>query len=233
MARTGLAEDGVPALRALLERRPATRMTIGEMTYSILREAILTGALSPGEKLRQEALATTLDVSRIPVRSALMQLESEGLVEIRPHRGARVRQLTADFVKETYRIRKLLEAQAIGRSIRTMTPERADRLRSLAAKLDAAEEGSAFLEDRVTFYHELYDVDRNPVLVGLIDHLRRSVGRELLNQRVEQHGHREMAEKAAGGDVNGAKAALREHLSDVCEALLQTLDADEGDPEHS
>lgn len=230
MPRRRLPEEEVPGLQAMVERRPATHMTIGEMTYSILREAILTGALPPGQKLRQEALAETLNVSRIPVRSALMQLETEGLVEIIPHRGARVRRLTADFVKETYRIRTMLEVRALERSVRAMTPERADHLLALARRLDAAKDPDRFLDDRVAFYQELYDAERNPVLVGLIDHLRRSVGRDLLGQRVEhQHGHQGLAQKAADGDLAGARAELRRHLSDVSKALLQTLEQQHAD----
>src|SRR4051794_175601 len=72
--------------------------TIGEMVYAVLKEAIMNGAFAPGEWLGQESLATAIGVSRIPVRTALLQLEAEGLVTFHPHRGARVRNLTAEQI---------------------------------------------------------------------------------------------------------------------------------------
>src|SRR5689334_2327518 len=79
--------------------------TIGEMVYGVLRESIVTGAFAPGEWLRQEALAEAIGVSRIPVRTALLQLEAEGLVNFHPHRGARVRTLSTSQIDEIYRLR--------------------------------------------------------------------------------------------------------------------------------
>lgn len=88
-----------------------------------LREAILNGDLKHGVPLRQEAVAQELGVSRIPVREALRQLESEGLVVIRPHSGARVATLDFDECTEIYKIRERLEPLAISESIGNLTEE--------------------------------------------------------------------------------------------------------------
>lgn len=219
-----MPDDEVPGLTAVVERLAGGYTTIGEMAYAVLREAIVSGALRPGQKLRQEALAEAMSISRIPVRSALMQLEAEGLVTFTPHRGSAVRELTEDYVRETYDVRTVLEVRALEKSMRRMTRERSARLLDLAERLDAATSPDTFIQDRVAFYHELYDVEHNPVLVGLIDQLRSNVGRDLLGLRVgHQHGHEELARMAARGDVRAARAALRSHLSEVCQALLLML----------
>src|SRR5690242_17294962 len=145
--------------------------TIGQMVYAVLREAITNGAFAPGEWLRQESLAEAIGVSRIPVRTALMQLESEGLVTFHPHRGARVRTLSPAQIDEIYRLRMLLETHALRLSMIHMTPERLGRLRELTAELDAAPEGAGFVDTRVDFYREAYDSANNPLLVGMIEQL--------------------------------------------------------------
>lgn len=194
--------------------------TIGEMVYAVLREAIMNGAFAPGEWLGQESLATAIGVSRIPVRTALLQLESEGLVTFHPHRGARVRSLTAAQIAEIYRLRTLLESYALRLSMTRLSPERLDRLRNLAMQLDAEPEGGEFLEIRVRFYRDLYDVDNNPLLVQMIEDLRSRVGRYLLSYRIlgdtaHTHVHSDLVEYVAAGDLASAESWIYSHLDHV------------------
>ena len=203
--------------------------TIGQMVYGVLREAILSGAFAPGEWLRQEALAEAIGVSRIPVRTALLQLESEGLVTFHPHRGARVRTLSAAQIDEIYRLRMLLEPYALRLSMARMTPDRLGRLKALAAELDAEEEGSDLVDTRVRFYREAYDVVNNPLLVEMIEELRGHVGRYLLGFRV--HGshrqtHSTLLEYLESGNLPAAESWLHSHLEEVRRGI-QELAADD------
>jgi DNA-binding GntR family transcriptional regulator len=208
--------------------------TIGQMVYAVLREAILSGAFAPGEWLRQESLAAAIGVSRIPVRTALLQLESEGLVNFHPHRGARVRTLSPAQINEIYRLRTLLESYALRLSMTKMTPLRLQSLHDLAAQLDEQPEGGQFLEVRVRFYRELYDAENNPLLVEMIEELRSHVGRYLLSFRFDgQHRNRhlELVNHVESGDLTGAEAWLYSHLESV-RAGIQELATDEaGDEE--
>jgi DNA-binding GntR family transcriptional regulator len=203
--------------------------TIGEMVYGVLREAIVTGAFAPGEWLRQEALAEAIGVSRIPVRTALLQLEAEGLVNFHPHRGARVRTLSTAQIDEIYQLRILLEPYAMRLSMARMTPQRVDRLRVLAGTLDAGEDGDDLIETRMLFYREAYDAVRNPLLVEIIEELRGHVGRYLLSFRVTHDhagGHADLVDHIAAGDLTAAESWLRTHLDDV-RRNIQTLVAEE------
>lgn len=209
--------------------------TIGQMVYAVLREAILSGAFAPGEWLRQESLAAAIGVSRIPVRTALLQLESEGLVNFHPHRGARVRTLSPAQINEIYRLRTLLESYALRLSMTKMTPARLQSLRELARQLDEQPEGGQFLAVRVKFYRELYDAQNNPLLVEMIEELRSHVGRYLLSFRFDgqhQSRHLQLVNHVESGDLTGAEAWLYSHLESV-RAGIQELATDEGGDEES
>jgi DNA-binding GntR family transcriptional regulator len=235
-ALADLAKDrgaGRNSFEAVVSRLASGYRSIGDMVYQVLREAILSGAFLPGEHLRQEALATAIGVSRLPVRAALLKLDAEGLVEFSPHRGAVVQTLSHKEIAEIYELRDLLETYALRKSMERMTPQRITLLQDLAAQLDAEAEGDPFLEVRVRFYRELYDAGNAPRLIELIEGLRSSVGRYLLGRRVSDgngHGHHYMlVEHVASGDVNKAEAWLRQHLREVSAGVDHILYGD-GDP---
>lgn len=216
------------ALDAVVSRRAIGYKTVGEMVYEVIREGILAGIFAPGERLRQEALATAIGVSRIPVRSALMQLESDGLVSFHPRRGAVVRRLSVSQLREIYELREHLEPYALRKSMKTMSPARVERLRALAERLDAGQEGPEFLMLRVEFYRELYDWQSNPQLVKIIEELRSAIGRYLLGWRVAPnagHTHLDLVHSVADGNVATAQLVLLAHLEEVRRRLEAMLAA--------
>ena len=74
-----------------------------QLVVETLREKILSGEIKAGQPLRQTALAHELNVSRVPVREALLQLEGEGLVVFESHKGAKATPLNSDHVVELFR----------------------------------------------------------------------------------------------------------------------------------
>ncbi len=93
-----------------------------QLVAEAIREKILSGEIKAGEPLRQAALAAELNVSRIPVREALLQLEAEGLVNFEAHKGATATQLNSDQIDEIFDLRALLEAELLRHSITNLTP---------------------------------------------------------------------------------------------------------------
>jgi DNA-binding GntR family transcriptional regulator len=87
-------------------------LTKADEIAAVLEEAILTGELSPGEVLRQEQLSEEFGVSRTPIREALRQLAALGLLSLIANRGARVRSLSPEDIRETYVLRAALEGYA-------------------------------------------------------------------------------------------------------------------------
>src|SRR5258708_13112115 len=79
------------------------------------RDRILSGAYAPGSALRQDSLAAEFGTSKIPVREALVQLQSEGLVDIFPNRGFQVRPLASAELDEVFRLLLQIEPSAVAR----------------------------------------------------------------------------------------------------------------------
>lgn len=134
-----------------------------------LREAILDGRIPHGAAIRQESLAQELGVSRIPVREALRLLETEGLVTISPHRGARVAILDLGECIEVYKMRERMEPLAFGESVGNLSPEQLDAVRGLARQLDAlAGDSEAWLEADRRFHLASYAGARMPRLLRTV-----------------------------------------------------------------
>lgn len=206
--------------------------TVGDHAYSTLRGAIVIGVLAPGEKLHQEELAKSLGISREPIRSAILQLASDGLVTVHPHRGARVSALSTGQIREIYELRTLLESHAIRQGVAAMTADRFAQLERIAAKLDRAKRSPSSVRLRTEFYDVLYDRTRHPVVVDLIDRLRTDVGRYWMRRRVvseQEHGHRPLLEYARSGDVKGAVDWLGRHFTQVADELVSVTASEETD----
>ena len=92
--------------------RSASPPSLPEFIYAALRERIVSGALAPGQLLRQEDLARQFNVSRVPLREALQQLQGEGLVVLRPRRGYAVAVLDGKQLVEILQLRILIEGHA-------------------------------------------------------------------------------------------------------------------------
>jgi DNA-binding GntR family transcriptional regulator len=116
-------------LRALLEQQ-GDNATTAEAVYRTLRQAIMDGALAPGERLRSDALASELRVSRTPVREALRKLEAEGLVD---HSGSRlvVRAFSEQDLTELFFVREALEGMAARLAAENGTPSEIAEIREL------------------------------------------------------------------------------------------------------
>jgi DNA-binding GntR family transcriptional regulator len=136
-----------------------------------VRDGIAQGRLSPGEWLREGALAEDLGLSRTPVREALRVLAAEGLVELVHNRGARVVRWTAEDIEETYRLRALLEGEAASLAARRAVPEQlatlegtcAAHARAVADDLPAVEQAAA----NDAFHAAVLQAAGSPRLLGL------------------------------------------------------------------
>ncbi len=110
--------------------------SLPEVVYAHLRDRILDGSYGAGQPLRQEEIAQTLSVSRVPVREALTRLESEGLVVLRPRRGYMVVAITPDDIREISDISERLEELGAVEATRRRTPEDVAALEAILAEMD-------------------------------------------------------------------------------------------------
>jgi DNA-binding GntR family transcriptional regulator len=123
-----------------------------------LRDQIYAGHLGAGQPVRQAAVAEELGVSRIPVREALRQLETEGLLVLRPHSGARVAELDLAECEEIYKMRARLEPLALAESIPLSGEEQIEAAKELAARLETLDGGdpTSWIEADRQFHLALY-----------------------------------------------------------------------------
>lgn len=200
-------------LRAIIDAARGENVTAQELVLASVRDAILSGVLDPGARLRQEELAELFGTSRIPVREALRALEYEGLVRSEPHRGFTVTSLDADDVEEVYDLRIVLESHAIRLAIPLLTDEDLVELEAIYREMVEASSPDAQLAARERFYLRLYSVSGRPRLVGLIARLRQEVARALRMPTL-QHApsiHEAFFEAIRTADADRAVATLAGH----------------------
>jgi DNA-binding GntR family transcriptional regulator len=138
--------------------RPVPAQSRREHVAQILREAITSGQLAPGERLIEVDLAAELGTSRAPVREALRQLEQEGLVASYPYRGSEVLGVSQDEVEQVLvPIRITIERFAFAKALGRLTPADLDDLQALVEEMaEAAREGATErLADADIRFHEL------------------------------------------------------------------------------
>jgi DNA-binding GntR family transcriptional regulator len=112
---------------------------------AILREEILSGALAPGDRLRQEDIALRFGASRQPVRDALRLLEGDGLVTLVANSGAWVSKLSESECYEAYQVRERLEPLLISQSIPNLTDAQLQRLTELVQQIEKTSDIESFL----------------------------------------------------------------------------------------
>jgi DNA-binding GntR family transcriptional regulator len=117
----------------------------GRRVADDLREQILSGALGPGDRIRQEEVAARTGASRLPVREALRLLEAEGLLEHERHKGARVTLLDAHAVGVLYRMRERLEPLALAESLPHLGADALARMVAVQDRIEAGVEVEEFL----------------------------------------------------------------------------------------
>ena len=212
------------ALAQLITRARDESPTAEEMVIAVIRSAVADGLFPPGERLPQDRLAGLLRVSRTPIRSALRQLESEGLVVVHANRGATVRSLSPDEISDLHEMRILIETFALSKTVTAITPAEMEDLDRLADKLEMSDPGSAWNGARETFYRALYSIGNTPRVVATIMQFQAEVGRYTTDlARNRTHAHRDLLDRVRIGDPDLAAAWLVSHLREVARALQDRI----------
>jgi GntR family transcriptional regulator of gluconate operon len=218
----------------------AQKADLWEIVVTELRRAIVLGELAPGVHLQEPLLAQKFNVSRVPVREALVRLEHEGLVRSEPRRGSFVVGMTPRDVHEVYDLRELLETRAASLAAERATTTQIDELRGLVEEMAAAVgrgDYAATSEPEVAFHRQL---------VAAADHSRLKAAWEpvagviatLLSVTNTTHpdkpatvaSHRAIVDALRARDPDAAAAAVARHLRTgeriMQDALKRRLAAD-------
>jgi DNA-binding GntR family transcriptional regulator len=200
-----------------------------------LTELVLSGEVAPGVRLDEQGLAQRFQVSRTPVREALRQLASTGLIELRPNRGAFVSRMTPEQLEEMFIAMAELEATCARLAAMSMTPiERRglSRLHEDMAELARREMIPEFVVANDRFHGLIYAGAHNSFLAESTAGLRRRLTQYRRSQfrtagRLKRsHAEHDEVVKAVSGDPAGAHAAMLHHVGLVeasYEKLLATV----------
>lgn len=221
---------------------PAVKRSLADDVVDRLRDAIFHGNFKPGEALREEQIAAMLDVSRGPVREALVQLEREGLVIVRRHRGATVARLSRSDIEDVYSLRLALERLAVQRATRYASDEDFQAMEAVLVAFDQAlSRGSSekqVAELDVRFHDLIYQAARHQRLYDCWATLKSQIYIFLLSRNVADPDFREITVKAHADLLaairtrNEARATveIEDHLRGAYERVVRGY-ADETDPE--
>lgn len=207
-----------------------------QLVVEALREKILNGEIKAGEPLRQAALAEELNVSRIPIREALLQLEAEGLVNFEPHKGAAATELSADQVDEVFELRALLECELLKYSIDRLTPEDFEEAEDLINQMEnaAGSNDGATSELNYRFHTILYSKADRPQTAELADTLIKNSLRYVRihlmlagGENSAQTEHKELLELCRNGDKKKASTQLKKHIVKAKDDIKKLLASNE------
>jgi len=196
--------------------------TFQEQAYNIIKTAIVTGRLEPGEVLSAKFVAKELGISGTPVREALIRLSHKGLVEPVRNRGFRVSQVTDQELDEIFQVRSLLEPWAVGKAAGSVSMETLRQANALVDRMCAAATDSdlpEFLRLDTEFHLLLVGASGNTTLVGIVAELRERMHLHGLERIAREGGltavaeiHRQLLDAVANGQSEEASRLTLEHL---------------------
>jgi DNA-binding GntR family transcriptional regulator len=192
-----------------------------------IRNSIISGEFSCGQRLNQDMLARDYRVSKIPIREALNQLKSEGLVIFNNNRGSQVSRLSCDEVEEIYTMRIALEEIALTKAIPNLQEKDFIAAESALKLIDVSDNYLDWSKLNWDFHSSLYMAANMPKLVEIVSILHNNVTRYLLLylkdlnfQGVSQNEHWEILKLCREKNTQAAVKLLKVHMQ---EALSFTL----------
>jgi DNA-binding GntR family transcriptional regulator len=210
-----------------LDTSRSRRVTAVELVRDALRTAILRGDLPGGSRLVQTEIAAQLAVSTTPVREAMRDLASEGLITLDSHRIGTVRKPDWDEMVEIVEMRRALEEVAIRRAMAGITPEQINEARQVADQLSEEEDIGSWVQTNIRFHSIFHHATRtrrlSQVLVGL-----EGAGGVFVAQAQQLHpeirrraiaDHYALLEAITAGDVEEAVSIQHRHIGLPLEAF--------------
>jgi len=195
-----------------------------------LRSEIISGDIPPGERLRQDQLASRFGTSRIPVREALRQLEAEALVINDTNKGARVAPVTLDETLERMDIRIALECSALAFAVPLMSDLDFTALERILEVYDASDDPRRWSQANWDFHSALYAPAGRPMLLAMIQANYANVDRFLrvrlsqsTGKTVPQREHREILAACRAGDSAKARDLLADHIAAARKTLAAAV----------
>lgn len=197
-------------------------LPLRDVVFQALRQAIVTGEFSPGERLMEIKLANKLGVSRTPVREAIRMLELEGLVVMIPRRGAEVARITEKDLRDTLEVRTAIEEMSVELACARIDEEGKERLKRACMEFKEAidtKHVQNIVDGDVKFHDVIFGLTQNERLINLAHNLREQVYRyrveyvkDFSYHDILVKEHYDITNAILMNDVATAKEIMRKHL---------------------
>lgn len=222
-------------MKRKLEIDEINRTPLRESIVNSIRDSITRGKLKPGERLWETVVAEQLGVSRTPIREAFLQLESEGLVEVLPRKGAIVSDISVKKAEELYTVRSVLEGLAARLTSEKITNELLYTLKNINKKLtEFAKEGSDNFVEITKLNNEFHDIINhvacNDTLCQTIDILRKQTTRynfiylsNLFRLKVSVKEHEEIIAFLSKRNAEESEKLMRKHIENTGKELCEYI----------
>jgi DNA-binding GntR family transcriptional regulator len=217
--------------------RASSAGRIADAVYEHLREQIFSGELPPGARLSVPALAEALEVSRSPVRDAVLRLTRERLAFEEAHRGAVVASVGPADLAAIYQVREVLEGLAARLAVENSGRRLFDQLRAVLEDhqeaVEAADLDRHFKHD-MQFHALIRRACGNPDVVRLLDDVQTQIRLAMRTTTITggpRHAvadHRDILAAMESGDPDAAEVAARQHIARLRLALLESAESAEG-----
>ena len=208
-------------------------LPLRDVVFNTLRQAILTGELSPGERLMEIHLANRLGVSRTPIREAIRKLELEGLVTMIPRRGAEVAQITEKSMNDVLEVRSAMDALCVELACDRITVAELERLHAACEEFEKAvkrKDVKEIAQADVALHDIIAEATGNARLIQLISNLSQQMYRYRFEyiKDFSQHDrlveeHRIIYESIVKKDKETAKEAAKLHIDNQKKAIIKQI----------
>jgi DNA-binding GntR family transcriptional regulator len=221
-------------------KRNEKQKSLTDQAYSGLRKEIITCGLRPGTEVGEQELASRLNMSKTPVRESLVRLTLEGLVEVFPRRGYRIKPVTIKDITDIFTVRKALESVAAELAAVRMSKEELDVLKTLADQTyvqDSSLPVLEFVSANNIFHAAIAEGARVPrlhaLIIGYLEQCTRlfHMGATIRDVTSEtQEDHTRIIDTLCNRDPAAASEAISLHIENTRRGLLSALISDETSP---
>lgn len=209
--------------------------SIRDQIYEAIQQSIVNNSYKPGEELQIDRLAEEFGVSTTPIREALIRLESSGLVQLIPNKGARVTAFQEEDIRDTWEVRKLLEPYAAGLTAeRDVTPEIQELNKAFDLLERGSQDGDLYIQSDIHLHELLYSHLSNELLKETLHNiLQRSMRMRYYAEDVSKmHDqvvreviteHKQILQALTAGDREKTVEAVRRHIENGERRALRAI----------
>ena len=207
-----------------------------EIVYDLLRDNILKGKYKPGSRLVIDDLASKLNVSQIPIREAIRQLEADGFVTTEPYVGATVTQIDANFIYEVFALLESMEIIGSRSACRVMSDEQLETLVQMTAEMDqVVTKPDEWSNQNKAFHLYICEIAQTALVMKMMqkvfdhwDRLRLHYLQDVSANRIleAQDQHKQLLEAFIQCDPDEVERIIREHNQHALQSYIQHLESE-------